>query len=360
MPHHQHHGPGALALIVLLTALLPGRPLHGQAIERSWLLEPPASGLPWQLDVAPQFRFDGGGPAGRVRLRTTFDLALGLPGRGVAGGRYTPESSTVPGRPGEWELWGRWAPLADGTNAPVDLAVQAGYNAAATSVDAELGLARWFGGVRLLGAGRVLGDAYGLGSTRAALAGGVVVFPHPRGMPISLSADAATLVDRRADERVAWSVAINAGVSYSPHTIALFATNTPSGSLQGRSIGRSRTRWGVAFTAPVVLGRLLGVTTSRETAARAVAADAAPAADMVRADIFGYRYPQYRLEIRRGTTVEWTNRDAMMHTVSADDGSWGSGAIQPGESWRARFDEPGTYPFHCGPHPFMRGVVIVR
>jgi plastocyanin len=73
-----------------------------------------------------------------------------------------------------------------------------------------------------------------------------------------------------------------------------------------------------------------------------------------------YLYAPKRLVIEAGTTVEWTNRDEMVHTVSADDGSWDSGAIRPGESWRATFTEPGVYPFHCGPHPFMKGVVVVR
>jgi plastocyanin len=61
-----------------------------------------------------------------------------------------------------------------------------------------------------------------------------------------------------------------------------------------------------------------------------------------------------------GTTVEWTNGDAVVHTVSADDASFNSGAIAPGATWRATFTRPGTYAYHCGPHPFMKGVVIVR
>jgi plastocyanin len=58
--------------------------------------------------------------------------------------------------------------------------------------------------------------------------------------------------------------------------------------------------------------------------------------------------------------VEWKNDDPLAHTVTADDGSWDSGLIQPGATWRRTFDRPGTYPFHCTPHPFMKGVVVVR
>jgi plastocyanin len=209
---------------------------------------------------------------------------------------------------------------------------------------------------------RVLSDAYRSGETRGAAGGGLVFYPHARGMPVSLSGDAVTLLDRDADagERVAWSVALNVGISFTTHTLSLFATNTPSASLQARTRGDGRTRWGVALTAPIAAGRLLGLVAPRERGLRSVAADADAAPPLIHADIYRYAYPQQRLEVARGTTIEWTNRDAVVHTVSADDGSWDSGAIQPGERWRARFDEPGIYPFHCGPHPFMKGTVVVR
>lgn len=67
-----------------------------------------------------------------------------------------------------------------------------------------------------------------------------------------------------------------------------------------------------------------------------------------------------RIAITAGTTISWTNTDPVAHTITADDGSWSSGTIEPGTVWRRRFDRPGTFTFHCTPHPFMKGVVIVR
>jgi plastocyanin len=58
--------------------------------------------------------------------------------------------------------------------------------------------------------------------------------------------------------------------------------------------------------------------------------------------------------------VAWRNNDQLVHTVTANDGSFDSGSIQPGTTWRHTFTRPGTYVFHCTPHPFMRGVIIVR
>lgn len=66
------------------------------------------------------------------------------------------------------------------------------------------------------------------------------------------------------------------------------------------------------------------------------------------------------IKVRKGTTVTWTNRDSVPHTVAASDGSFRSGLIQPGQSWSLTFDRPGTFSYFCEPHPFMQGQIIVE
>ena len=44
-----------------------------------------------------------------------------------------------------------------------------------------------------------------------------------------------------------------------------------------------------------------------------------------------------------GSTVTWANKDGAAHTVSADDGSWGSGNLAQGATYSHTFDKPGTY-----------------
>jgi plastocyanin len=50
----------------------------------------------------------------------------------------------------------------------------------------------------------------------------------------------------------------------------------------------------------------------------------------------------------------------VVHTVTAEDGSFESGEIQPGARGSVTFSRPGTYPYHCTPHPLMKGVGEVR
>lgn len=64
--------------------------------------------------------------------------------------------------------------------------------------------------------------------------------------------------------------------------------------------------------------------------------------------------------IEAGSTVVWTNRDAVRHTVDANDDSWGSGNLDRGESYRRTFDEPGSYDYHCEYHAAMVATITVE
>jgi plastocyanin len=63
--------------------------------------------------------------------------------------------------------------------------------------------------------------------------------------------------------------------------------------------------------------------------------------------------------IRAGTTVAWRNNGEHLHGVTSEDGHLDSGQIAPGQSYRYRFDVPGSYEYHCVWHPWMTGRVRV-
>ena len=60
-----------------------------------------------------------------------------------------------------------------------------------------------------------------------------------------------------------------------------------------------------------------------------------------------------------GSTVIWTNTGNRPHTVTAADGSFDSGRLDPGEQFSHVFDQPGTFTYSCGFHPDMQGSIVV-
>jgi plastocyanin len=64
--------------------------------------------------------------------------------------------------------------------------------------------------------------------------------------------------------------------------------------------------------------------------------------------------------IAAGESVTFDNQDNQAHTATGDDSSFKTDTIRPGESKTVTFDEPGTYPFICSFHPFMKGTVTVE
>ncbi|HET9658896.1 MAG TPA: tyrosinase family protein, partial [Thermomicrobiales bacterium] len=75
--------------------------------------------------------------------------------------------------------------------------------------------------------------------------------------------------------------------------------------------------------------------------------------------IIDFGFDPADLSIEPGTTVVWINQGAVPHTVTADDGSFDSGQLDPGGSFTQLFDAEGTFAYHCEIHPDMVGSVVV-
>jgi amicyanin len=93
-------------------------------------------------------------------------------------------------------------------------------------------------------------------------------------------------------------------------------------------------------------------------------------------DIKDYAYAKQNIKIKKGTTVTWTNRDTVQHNVMKehDNDSEAHDAPTPdkvrpdvlagpllaqGESYSFTFTDAGSFPYHCSPHPYMKGAVTV-
>src|SRR5262245_33605920 len=65
------------------------------------------------------------------------------------------------------------------------------------------------------------------------------------------------------------------------------------------------------------------------------------------------------VSISAGTNVVWMNDDTKVHTVTADDGSFNSGDIQPGSSYNYTFKSNGTFAYHDTHNSSMTGIITV-
>jgi plastocyanin len=73
-----------------------------------------------------------------------------------------------------------------------------------------------------------------------------------------------------------------------------------------------------------------------------------------------YAFTPPTLTVPAGTIVTWTNDDAVPHTATAQDGSFDSGNLNPGQSYSFTFPTPGTYPYVCQYHAGMQGTIVVQ
>ena len=76
-----------------------------------------------------------------------------------------------------------------------------------------------------------------------------------------------------------------------------------------------------------------------------------------------FKFIPARIEVASGSTVTWTNRDAVDHTVTAGSpGHPSSGFDHPlGKTATVvvTFDRAGTFPYFCSIHTSMRGQIVV-
>ncbi|WP_331878932.1 cupredoxin family copper-binding protein [Longimicrobium sp.] len=354
------------ALAVLLAALAAPAGARAQSLlDRPPNLSGAWVGNPGTLYFHFLHRFSSSpAPTRKVANVPTFTVAAGLPYRMTAGLHYATNSALAPGFPNEWELWGRHQLFSQDRGAPADLGAQVAFNNAANGVDGEVSVARRFAGLRLVASGRVLSDPMEAGARRYAVAGGGTL---KISRYFAVAGDVATLQERREGEEVAWSAGLHLAIPQTPHSLSLQASNSNAYTLQGMSFGGEDVRYGFEFTVPLTLARWFGpravagpVPPPPSAPVAGSTPAAAPAGPVTRAGMRNFAYTPARIEIPAGSTVEWTNGDQMAHTVTATSGAFDSGLIQPGARWSHTFSEAGTYDFTCTPHPFMKGVVIVR
>jgi plastocyanin len=66
------------------------------------------------------------------------------------------------------------------------------------------------------------------------------------------------------------------------------------------------------------------------------------------------------ITVTAGTTITWTNYDAVNHTVTSDNALFDSGTIGTNGTFSHKFATAGTFTYHCTVHPMMTASVTVN
>jgi plastocyanin len=102
----------------------------------------------------------------------------------------------------------------------------------------------------------------------------------------------------------------------------------------------------------------LGITTPGALAAQPAAMVSVNIIDEPRPqDKWGYA--PFAPTIAPGTWVTWSNNGYDAHSVTAVDGSFDSGPLNPSEGYSMYFDQDGTYEYLCSLHTWMTARVVV-
>lgn len=283
--------------------------------------------------------------------------------------------------------------ILDRPESSLGLAATLGYDTTSNSGDLAAVFSRDLGPfITVLGTLKEFTDGFGAGGYTTAGGLGLQVHLTPY---LQVTEDvggvlaaqhAAALLDPTSQAYYsnlpAWSMGVSFRIPYTPHTVQLYVTNADTVTLEGASRGvldnvtdsgakQSYVRAGFEFDVPFSdPGRWLTIVQPPRPTAPAAPAPhpgsppataSAPVPAAATVIIRNFSFHPAIVRVPAGSQVAWRNdQPGIPHTVTADDGSFDSGLIDPGKTYSRVFTQPGTYSYHCTPHPFMKGTVVVR
>ena len=106
------------------------------------------------------------------------------------------------------------------------------------------------------------------------------------------------------------------------------------------------------FATPLVVAALFAVGLGHGARARA--------AGQVTVGIDHFAFSPAEITIEPGTIVEWVNHDQTIHNIILTTAKVASPGMDTGDHYTYKFDAPGDYPYLCGLHPHMTGIVHVK
>ena len=98
---------------------------------------------------------------------------------------------------------------------------------------------------------------------------------------------------------------------------------------------------------PVAASAAAGTTAADSKAGNAVTID-------------NFSFAPAAITVPAGTTVRWTNKDDIPHTVVETDKKFRSKALDTDDSYSFTFTVPGTFDYFCSLHSKMTGKIVVN
>jgi plastocyanin len=109
------------------------------------------------------------------------------------------------------------------------------------------------------------------------------------------------------------------------------------------------------LAALIVATAVLWITSSKVSASAQQ-----PVAVTTEVKIDNFSFGPATLTVPPGTTVTWTNRDDIPHTVVSTEGAFKSKVLDSDDKFSFTFTKAGTFPYFCSIHPKMTGKVVVQ
>jgi plastocyanin len=81
-------------------------------------------------------------------------------------------------------------------------------------------------------------------------------------------------------------------------------------------------------------------------------------AEKIQVTIDNLVFAPAELNAKVGDTIEWVNKDALVHTATATNNDWAVN-IAPHQSGSVVLKKPGAVDYFCKFHPNMKGRVVV-
>jgi plastocyanin len=80
---------------------------------------------------------------------------------------------------------------------------------------------------------------------------------------------------------------------------------------------------------------------------------------LVTITIQNFTFDPASVTVPAGSTITWTNLDAAAHQIASDTQAFMGNPMSQGSIYSFTFMTPGTFPYHCAIHPFMKGTITV-